>query len=74
MLIDQEHQGFYIHVRTSYNSPTKKSYAGYTVFPGITLPPRKLIPHSQGGSIEAKPSLTSRSSMVSKRLELRFCV
>jgi len=30
---------FYIHVRTSYNSPIEKSYVGYTVLPGIAIPP-----------------------------------
>jgi hypothetical protein len=38
-------KGFHIHVRNSYKSPTKLSYAGYTVSPGIHPPPRKLIPH-----------------------------
>jgi hypothetical protein len=39
---------FYIHVRTSYNSPIKKSCAAYTVLPVLPYrfpPPRKLIPH-----------------------------
>jgi hypothetical protein len=30
-------KGFYIHVRTSYDLPTTKSYAGYTVLPGIAI-------------------------------------
>jgi hypothetical protein len=28
-------KGLYIHIRTSYNLPIKKSYVGYPVFPGI---------------------------------------
>jgi hypothetical protein len=30
-------KGFYIHLRTPYNSPIK-THAGYTVFPGIAIP------------------------------------
>ena len=29
---------FHIHVRTLYNLPIKKSYAGYNVFHGIAIP------------------------------------
>jgi len=41
------YQGLCICVRKSHNSPTKKSYSGYTVFPCVAIPfsPRKLIPH-----------------------------
>jgi hypothetical protein len=30
---------FHIHVRTSYNSPIQKSYAGFTLLPSISIPP-----------------------------------
>ena len=32
--IIKDTKGFYIHMWASSNSPNKKSYAGYTVFPG----------------------------------------
>jgi hypothetical protein len=31
----QDIKGFYVRVKIFYNSPIKKSYAGYTVFLGI---------------------------------------
>jgi hypothetical protein len=36
-------KAFYIRVRNSYKSPIKKSYSGYTVFPGTCIPPPLLV-------------------------------